>query len=404
MPSPAELRSAPPPVRPPMRRWLPGPWLRTSLLLAAAASAPAQSVGIQLTTGIDGGIDLPADPRFVPPTGITVEAWITYDDATIPSGLYYWPTIARQNLAPNSEVWNFRVDASNTANRVLKFAVRINGLIYSVTYAFAAGEFSTPTHVAATYDGRDLNLYKNGIQLANTVLPLVGELVYNGGTTRIGNGDPINPGHESWNGIIDELRIWPVARTGPEIRATMNQSIGGLPSGVLTFPLDGHLIDTSGAIIGTQFGTMTFVTGAAVTAVPSQISAVGNDSTTCSRAIQALVGSLPEAGNTAFAIWCTGGPRPAVSPLGLVVGAGAVAPPNQPPFFGVDLAFDFSSVLAQVALLPPTNAVGNARFPLPIPANPALAGTSLVFQFGFVDPTCGPQGFSASSGVAFTTQ
>jgi hypothetical protein len=53
-----------------------------SAMLVLAAFAPAQNLGIQLTTGIDGGVSYPFDARMVPPTGITVEAFITYDDAT----------------------------------------------------------------------------------------------------------------------------------------------------------------------------------------------------------------------------------------------------------------------------------------------------------------------------------
>ena len=70
---------------------------RVALVLVCAGTAPlvAQATGIQLTNGVDGGVVYQYDARFVPPTGITVEAWITYDDSTIPTGTYRWPTIAR---------------------------------------------------------------------------------------------------------------------------------------------------------------------------------------------------------------------------------------------------------------------------------------------------------------------
>jgi hypothetical protein len=128
----------------------------------------------------------------------------------------------------------------------------------------------------------------------------------------------------------------------------------------------------------------------------------GASSTTCLRSIDALLGSMPLTGNAAFTIWCTKGPR--TSPLGLLVAAGAVAPATQPPFFGVQLAFDLSTFLAEAALVPATGILGNARLQLPIPNVAAFAGAGFVFQFGFVDPVCGPQGFSASNGIAFTIQ
>ena len=378
------------------------------LCTAAFACTPfaaAQSQGIQLTTGVDGGVDLPVDPLFVPETGITVEAWITYDDATLPTtGQFYWPTIARQNLAANAEVWNFRVNAANNQARNLAFIVRRTTGLETVTYPFAAGEFLQPTHVAATYDGQTLSLYKNGVQVATRTLATVEELVDTGGTTRIGNGDAGAPGNESWNGLIDEFRIWPMARTDAEILSTMDQSLSAVPGGVLTFPLDGFLIETSNGIVGTQFGTLAFANGSATITSPTVGSnSIGVSTTTCSRDIVATVGSVPATGNSAFALWTHGGPRPANSPIGFAVAATATAPGGQPPFSGVTLAFDISSVIA-VTTTPPASVLGNTRFALPIPAQPALAGTTLLMQFAYFDGLCGPQGISASSGVVFTVQ
>src|SRR5262249_10351099 len=173
---------------------LPGPEFPmrpTTVAFPSALALPlaAQNQGIQLANGVDGGVDLAFDPLFVPPTGITVEAWITYDDSTIPTGTFRWPTIARQNISNASEVWLFRVAASNTASRSLTFAVRTpGGATNAVSYAFVAGEFAQFTHVAATYDGQTLSICKNGVQVATRTLTTVQEIPNNGGNTRIGNG------------------------------------------------------------------------------------------------------------------------------------------------------------------------------------------------------------------------
>lgn len=375
-----------------------------TLILLTAPLARAQQ-GLQLTTGVDGGVTVPADPLLVPPTGITVEAWVTYDDSTIPTGLFYWPTIARQNIVPNAEVYNFRVSASNNNQRNLQFIVRAAGVLQAVSYTFAPGEFVNFTHLAATYDGQNMAIYKNGVQVATRVLPSINELIPAGGVLRIGNGDPAAPGNESWNGIIDELRIWPMARTAAEITATMNQSFFGLPGGALMFPLDGHTIEVNHALIGTLFGTTTFVNGApTVGNVVTSVAATGQSTSTCPRLIESTVGSLPAVGNSAFALWATGGPRPAVAPLGVIVAAGATAPIGQPPLFGVAFAFDATRVLSYTVMLPPTGILGNARFGLPLPNNANFVGARLVFQFGFFDSTCGPQGLTASDGVVVTIQ
>jgi hypothetical protein len=113
---------------------------------------------------------------------------------------------------------------------------------------------------------------------------------------------------------------------------------------------------------------------------------------------------MPTVGNSAFALWATQGPRPANSPLGLAVIAHRGPPAGQPPVLGINLAFDINAIVTTIALIPPTNALGNSRLVLPIPNVPALSGVSLMSQFGYADATCGPQGFSASDGIVFGIQ
>lgn len=375
------------------------------LLALLAGVLPAQNQGIHLTTGIDGTVEVPFSPLLVPPTGLTVEAWITYDDSTVPTGVFYWPTIARQNITPNGESWLLRVGAANTNNRNVEFGVRLQGGGLNVlTYTFAAGEFAAWTHLAATFDGQTMRIFKNGVQVS-TRTTILSEVQNLGGVLRIGNGDASFVGREVWNGDIDEVRIWPFARTAGEILATMNQELQSMPGKVITFNLNGNYTDSSRGLVGVPQGTVAFVTGAPGLASFSPLSInVGQSTTTCVRTIDSHLGSLPQVGNSAFALWATQGPRPAVSPFGLVVGATATAPPGQPSFFGIALAFDLTAVAAQVGLFPATGILGNARFALPLPNQPGLIGSGLVMQFGFADSQCGPMGFSASDGIVFTVQ
>lgn len=374
-------------------------------LLVTASLAPAQ-LALQLTTGVDGGISVPADPLLVPPTGITVEAWITYDDSTIPlDGQLYWPTIVRQNLQNGQEVYNLRVGAGNTASRRLEWIVRAGTQLQNVSYTFAAGEFAQFTHVAATFDGQNMRIFKNGAQVASRTLTTLTELVNTGDVLRIGNGDAVAPGRETWNGRIDELRIWPVARTAGEILSTKDLTLGTLPGKVLNFPLDGFELDLSSGLLGTTFGTTSYVAGAPglVGSFPA-VGAIGQSTTTCGRTIDSLVTTIPAIGNSEFALWAARGPRPTVAPIGLLFGSVNPAPSGFPPVLGVDVAFDLNAVVYQLSLVPATSLLGNARWPLPIPNDSAFPGVSLVFQWAFLDSTCGPQGITASDGLQFTFQ
>ena len=381
--------------------------LASTLLLGSLLDGVnAQNQALALTTGVDGGVSYAFDSRMVPATGITVEAWITYDDSTIPSGAgNYWPTIARQNTNPNQESWNLRVSASSSANRSLQFIIRTTGnALYSASYTFAAGEFSTWTHVAGTFDGQAIRLFKDGVQVATFTIPGTSEVVDNGGELRIGNGDPVAPGNETWNGGIDEVRIWPMARTEAEIAAAKDQEIAGLPASVLAFPFNGSYDSADGSLIGTPFGTSNFIGGPTTLAPVSPVLVqIGQPSSTCPRQAELLVGSAPLIGNSAFALWCVRGPTPTESPAAALFAATNSAA-GMPSVLGVTLAIDPTTIVASAVQAPPTNVLGNTSFSLPIPNQASLSGAGWVFQYFFLDAPCGAQGFSASNGLLFAIQ
>ncbi|MEO6595159.1 MAG: LamG domain-containing protein, partial [Planctomycetota bacterium] len=301
---------------------------------------------------------------------------------------------------------NFRVSASSNAARALQFIVRTStNQLLAATYNFAAGEFTNFTHVAGTFDGQTIRLFKNGAQVATFAVPVVSEVQNNGGQLRLGNGDPVTPGNETWNGTIDEVRIWPMARTAGEIAAARDDELSGMPGGVLVFPLNGTYVGDGGSPIGTPFGTITFAPGttALIPTMPLLLP-LGQPTSTCPRSSEMLVGSAPKLGNSNFTLWCVRGAKPANSPASVAFAANSAAPASQPPILGVNVAFDIFTIAASLVLTPASNALGNSNVVLPIPSQASLIGQGWVIQFAYLDTMCGPQGISASNGLLFAIQ
>jgi hypothetical protein len=63
----------------------------------------------------------------------------------------------------------------------------------------------------------------------------------------------------SWNGRIDELRVWSIAKTGPQIVADMGQAIDQHPDLVSVWHFDGNANDAVGSNHGSLLGGATFV-------------------------------------------------------------------------------------------------------------------------------------------------
>jgi hypothetical protein len=376
------------------------------MLVAAFATLPLPAQNsIQLTNGVMGGVSFPHDVRQVPQSGITVEAWITFDDSTIPSGINvpsYRPTIARQNPASGLENWCLCVDAGSFAYRLLRFQLRtVMGLGPSVTYQFAPGEFANWTHIAATYDGQDSHIYKNGIEVA-TGFSFPDAVRDNGGTLVIGNGDPAALGRDTWNGRIDELRIWPMARTG-EVLAAKDQELHGMIGNVLSFHMNGSYDEETG-LTGTPFGVVTFAPSAPVSPHTPIVLQLGVPTSTCARQAHILVGSAPVVGNLDFTFWAVNGPRSNEAPFTIIAAAGAPAPIGQPPILGLDLAFDAPTLIVTNLVSPGTTWFGTASYVLPLPGTQFL-GLGWVFQYVFFDLVCsGPSMLSSSDGMSFVTQ
>jgi hypothetical protein len=142
---------------------------------------------------------------------MTLEAWVR------PSVLGGWRTLLLKER-PGGLV--YALYGSEDANRP------------SVHSFIGASEFDTRgtaqvaanvwTHVAATYDGLNLRLYVNGVQVSSRALS--GNMVVSTGALRIGGN---NIWSEWFAGLIDEVRVYNRALTVTEVTADMNRPVNG---------------------------------------------------------------------------------------------------------------------------------------------------------------------------------
>jgi hypothetical protein len=86
-------------------------------------------------------------------------------------------------------------------------------------------------HVAITFDGTTLKLYVDGV-LDNSSTKTFNTT---GTTLRIGQRSVGDAGSELYNGIIDELRIWNVARTQAELQNNRFAEIPGNSAGLVAY-------------------------------------------------------------------------------------------------------------------------------------------------------------------------
>lgn len=148
-------------------------------------------------------------------TNLTLEMWVNEGTSSGRNGIFQWANVTDAS-AP------FVYMEYNTGN----FRLYVDG-DYRISTAVVTNVWY---HFAATYDGTTWRLYKNG-QLAGS---------YTGGTTHQANATSLyygaaGDGVAEWNGLIDEARVWSVARSQEQIIANMNQELTGSETGLLTY-------------------------------------------------------------------------------------------------------------------------------------------------------------------------
>lgn len=202
------------------------PWLQ-----GAVATAGASVSGGNRVLVLDGQTAFMQVPDYLAlhtiSNSFTIEAWCLAKS--------FYPTkgsvnsVLRKNVAAESE--NFFLRIRNTDGQALiEFS-----LGSKVWLLRAPAELRTNAwfHLAGTYDGRTVSLYLNGTRLASE--PVSGSLKIDASDLIVGRGDPEFSYGEYFQGMLDEIRIWNVARSSAEIQATLLKVLTGKEKGLVAY-------------------------------------------------------------------------------------------------------------------------------------------------------------------------
>jgi len=208
-------------------------WPRWKDITFETSNAPSvQSAGnaVSFSQTNSSYISVPDSDSLDLTSALTIEAWIK------PDGGGEWALICgKQYSWSDTNPWYaYRLCAASANSGEQGFPRKITFNI-SPEYSYEVGVTSDTvvqnnlwTHVAGVYDGSSMKIYINGI--LEKIVPQTGNISVSNYPLFIGKA-PWTP-YNNYNGQIDEVRIWNVARTADEIYTNMHKRLAGNETGL----------------------------------------------------------------------------------------------------------------------------------------------------------------------------
>ena len=209
------------------------------LLIGSSAAINAQNYALKFD-GTNDKVGILDSPELNPTSGMTIEAWINATEWN--SNIWGGVIVGKQGTNPDK---GYCFTAGQ--NGRVEFTVSVNEGWKAVSTPALLGT-NAWYHIAGVYTGSQLMLYING-QLIQTE-DAIGELTHGTGVVMNLGDNPTWPGR-FWNGRLDEIRIWEIARTEAEIQANMSVELTGTETGLVAYyPMN----EGSGSVLGDASG------------------------------------------------------------------------------------------------------------------------------------------------------
>ena len=193
------------------------------ILQNPAQRNPAGRFGAALEFGGNGGhVDLGTGLELAG-NQLTIALWINADDFGITQARF-----AARAVGRNEQQQYWQVGTAGPNGNRIRFRVRTD---QGATTTLESGPILQPnvwTHVAATYDGSQMTIYRDGSATAS--IPKSGNIDAEPGID-VWIGDSPPNGTRSFDGRIDELRIYERSLSSQEIQQIMDAPLTPLPSG-----------------------------------------------------------------------------------------------------------------------------------------------------------------------------
>jgi chitodextrinase len=153
---------------------------------------------------------VPDSPTLHLTTAVTLEAWVKPSNVSSA-----WRDIVYKGND------NYYLEGTSQNGGRPAAGIAVTGSSSQSLYGSSALQANVWTHLAQSYDGSTLRLYVNGTQVASA--SITGTLVTSSYPLEIG-GDSIFG--QFFEGVIDEVRVFNVARTPTQIQSDMNTPVG----------------------------------------------------------------------------------------------------------------------------------------------------------------------------------